>query len=97
MPLPFPEAYEVVKQYLKHMLKDMLEYIENNPSELKNGIPVLQKLGPVRAAEGLKSQLEAFWRGEWPFSMELTEQDPLAWWEQVGCNPHADVLAVSVL
>lgn len=87
------EAYEITKEFLKDMLRNLLISIEKNPDD--NVYPILKEYGAHKAADQLKVQLESFWRKEWPFATECGEDmDPLAWWEKIALSPNADVLAV---
>ncbi|KAM6488823.1 Ribonuclease H-like domain containing protein [Amanita muscaria] len=87
------EAYEIAKEFLKDMLKNLLISIEKNPDD--NVYPVLKEYGAQKAADQLKAQLESFWRKEWPFTTACTEDmDPLAWWEKIAPIPSGDVLAI---
>jgi hypothetical protein len=90
--MPYPRAYEKTKDYLKNMLKQMLVHIEKFPG---TGPELLRTLGPVDAAHELKNQLEAFWRGEYPFivSEEAKGKNPLEWWQHLEHHMHAHVLA----
>jgi hypothetical protein len=60
-----------------------------------NVYPILKEYRAHKAADQLKVQLESFWRKEWPFMTECTEDmDPLAWWEKIAPMPRGDVLAI---
>jgi len=93
-PLPYPHAYERVKDFLKNMLKAMVEHIESNPEDPIHLI--LQELGAAQTVETLRHRLEAFWRNEWPFNNQhVPNGNPLTWWENLQYHNHARVLAVS--
>jgi hypothetical protein len=90
--MPYPCAYKKTKDYLKNMLKQTLVHIEKFPG---TGPELLRMLGPVDAAHKLKNQLEAFWRGEYPFiiSEEAKGKNPLEWWQHLEHHMHARILA----
>ena len=94
--LEHQEACEITKECLKDMLKNILISIENNPTD--NVYPVLKSYGARKVADQLKVQPEAFWRKEWPFTMEMVKDvDPLQWCEGIALIPHGNVLAVRSL
>ena len=49
-----------------------------------------------RLLDGLRTQLEAYWRDEWPFNQPVKDNDPLSWWKTLAEHPYARVLAVHV-
>jgi hypothetical protein len=94
-PIRFPRAYNRVKEFLKDMLKRILERYRTHPNEAMH--PVIKELGAVKTVEGFRTQLQAFWRNEWPFNQPVVKGDPLAWWKNLELHPHARVLAVRFL
>jgi hypothetical protein len=89
-PLPYPSAHKRVKDFLKEMLRPEVERHEIRP------IPALQQLTPAQIVDGLRRQLDAYWRNEWPFDQQVENHDPLAWWESLRYHSHARVLSVRV-
>lgn len=91
--MPYPRAYDRVKEYTKDLLKAMIAYQQQHPES--NVEPLLKSLTPKELSIELKRQLEAFWRGQYPFNRPLTSSmDSLAWWLQFQEHPDARVLAV---
>jgi hypothetical protein len=56
---------------------------------------IFKELSPSQIVEDLHHQLEAFWRGEWPFDTPVKNGNSLAWWESLAMHRHARILAVS--
>lgn len=92
--VPHPAAYKCVKEYLKALLQSLIKSIEKNPADLPD--PVFRQ-SPADLADGLKHQLDAFWHCEYPFSIPVTDENPLAWWESLQKFPQSQVLAVMSL
>ncbi len=91
---PIPRAYRRVKEFLKGQLQAELSV------EASVRHPLLTKLGNAQAAAGLRQQLMAYARGEWPFNQPFDAyydgaQPVLHWWQSLADHPHARVLAVS--
>jgi hypothetical protein len=63
--------------------------------ELAHITTIFKVLTPAEIVNGLRHQVEAFWRSEWPFNEPIKDGNPLAWWESLQNHPHAHVLAVS--
>jgi hypothetical protein len=90
--ISYPHAYSRVKNFLKDMLREILNYRQTHPDDLAD--PALKDLSPAQMVDGLKNQLGAFWHNEWPFNQPVNNGNPLAWWEALRYHPHARVLAV---
>ncbi|SRR5260221_7082981 len=101
MPVPqplttkFPRAYERLCEYLRNMLKPMLERIESSTNPTI-GHPVLRQKGVIASVRDLKCQIELFWNGDYPFCVTDIEKvtDPLGWWRDIGRHEGAKVLSV---
>jgi len=89
----YPHAYNRVKNYLKDMLRAQLARHKSHPGDRIH--PIFKELSPSQTVEDLRHQVEAFWRGEWPFDAPVKNGNSLAWWESLVMHPHARVLAVS--
>ena len=70
------------------MLRPEVERHETHP------ILALKHLTAAQIVDGLRVQLDAFWRNEWPFDQQVENNDALSWWESLRCHTHARVLAV---
>ena len=57
---------------------------------------ILREKSPRETAEAFIHQLEAYFRGEWPFDVDISTSDPLEWWDNLKLHRHASVLAVGV-
>ncbi|KAI0820926.1 ribonuclease H-like domain-containing protein [Irpex lacteus] len=91
--MPYPRAYDRVKEYTKDLLKAMIAYQQQHSES--NVEPLLKSLTLKELSIELKRQLEAFWRGQYPFNRPLTSSmDSLAWWFQFQKHPDARVLAM---
>ena len=87
-------AYERVREYLRNMLKPMLERIQSS-SDPSIGHPVLREKGVSTSVKELKQQIDLFWNGEYPFRAESEKiADPLSWWHDIGRHNGAKVLLV---
>ena len=75
------------------MLRVKLERRLSHPDEPVHAI--FKLLSPAQIVDELRHQLEAFWRGEWPFDQQASVKDgnSLGWWEAFSDHPHAHVLA----
>jgi hypothetical protein len=78
------------------MLQNMLESIASS-DDTTVGHPILHSKGPRDCAVDLKHQIDAFWKGEYPFNVSANENitDPLEWWTRLERHEHGQVLAVS--
>jgi len=75
------------------MLLKALKRHESHPDD--RVAPIFRELNPSQIVEGMKNQLDAYWRGEWPFDQPIEDSDPLAWWKALEKPPHSRVLAVN--
>ncbi|KAG0700235.1 ribonuclease H-like domain-containing protein, partial [Suillus ampliporus] len=91
-PLPYPIAYGRVKIFLKDMLCKKLDRHQMHPEDSFE--PLLKDLSQAQVVDGLRHQLEAFWRNEWPFNEPVKDGNPLGWWEALRHHSQAQVLAV---
>jgi len=87
-PISYPGAYKRVKDFLKDMLRPEVDRHETKQ------IPTLKGLTSAEIVDGLRRQLDTFWRAEWPFDQQVNDHDPLAWWESLRYHTHARILAV---
>ncbi|KAJ6607061.1 ribonuclease H-like domain-containing protein [Mycena sp. CBHHK59/15] len=92
VPVRFPRAYERVKDFLKNMLRAMIDRLQTHPAEPVH--PVIQDLGPAETVKEFRRQLESFWRNEWPFNQAISDGNSLAWWKSLEQHPQARVLAI---
>lgn len=93
--MPYPRSYDRVKEYTKELLKAMIACQQKYPES--NVEPLLKTLTPKELSIELKQQLEAFWKGHYPFNRLLnTGMDSLAWWLQFQEHSDARVLAVKL-
>ena len=64
--LGYPGAFKRLRQYLRDLIRPLLEMIEkSNNSDV--GHPVLQKKGPSTVVRKLSQQINMFWHDEYPF------------------------------
>ena len=95
----FPSAYARVKNFLKTLLRNEIEYRETHPDH--PWPPPLISLQPADIVDELRIQLEAYWRGEWPFTSiedsNTVEVHPLEWWQERSDWHGARVLAVCTI
>jgi hypothetical protein len=91
-PLLHTNAYSSVKNFLKELLHKKLAHHQMHPNDPIE--PLFKELSPSEVVDGLRHQLEAFWRNELPFKEPVKDRDPLGWWEALQKHPHAQVLAV---
>jgi len=91
----YPRAYERLREYLRNILKLMLEQIQSS-TDPNIGHPVLREKGISTLVNDLKHQIELFWNGEYPFHVIDIEKitDPLGWWCDIGRHGGAKVLSV---
>ena len=72
----------------------MLEQVEKNPD---GGHPILRGMSAEGAVNVLKRQLNAFWKGEYPFEVN-DEHDkmtnPPEWWRPLENHKYGQLLAV---
>jgi hypothetical protein len=97
--MPHPRAYHRAKEFLKPMLRTMVERaqarLSTNQQQIEDPISqLLRDIGPTGIVDEFKRQLEAYWRNEWPFNTPLRDGNTLAWWKVLLPHPHARVLAV---
>ena len=95
-PIPHPRAYHRTKEFLKPMLRTMVERAQTQSShQLEDPISLLlQDIGAAGIVDEFKHQLEAYWCNEWPFNTPIPDGNTLAWWNMLLPHPHARVLAV---
>src|SRR5215468_10060533 len=80
--VPFPQAYKKIKDFMKTMLRNIIERMQTHPDEKCN--PLFKELGAVALVDQLRVQLEAFWLGQHPFNMPIRDGlNPLEWWKQL--------------
>jgi len=93
--IKYPRTYERLREYLRNMIKPMLERIESS-TDSTIGHPVLREKGVSTSVRDLKCQIELFWNGEYPFCVVDIEKvtDPLAWWCDIRRHDGAKVLSV---
>ncbi|KAG2744426.1 hypothetical protein P692DRAFT_201775846 [Suillus brevipes Sb2] len=91
-PMPHPRAYHHVKEFLKPMLRTMVEH--DKVDELKDPISLLvHEIGAAGVVDEFRRQLEAYFHNEWPFNAPLQDGNTLVWWNMLLPHPHARVLA----
>jgi hypothetical protein len=73
------------------MLREKLELLPKDTIK-----PPFKDLSCAQVVDDLRRQLEAYWRNEWPFNQQVTDNDPLAWWKSIKLHPYVQVLAVCV-
>lgn len=93
--VPHTKAYTRVKEFLKQMLRDIIDFAAHNLDASNPCHRLVAKLGPSKVVTEFRQQLLAFARQEWPFTDPFPDGDALSWWEALGQHPHARVLAVS--
>ncbi|KAF8153915.1 ribonuclease H-like domain-containing protein [Crassisporium funariophilum] len=93
--MKYRRAYEQLRNYLRDMLKPMLEQIQGS-TDPSVGHPVLREKGVSMSVSDLKHQIELFWNGEYPFRVIDCDKiaDPLDWWREIGRSDVAKVLSV---
>jgi|SRR5882762_1209563 hypothetical protein len=91
--LPYNNAYNRVKDFLKDLLRNILERHVANPDEVKGGI--FEQTTQAQTVTDLRHQLEAYWCNEYPFNGVMVKKgDPLTLWQSFRDHPNAQVLAV---
>ena len=93
----YPNAYERVKKFLKDLLRTIIEQMKKHPEAPLPSLFSNFSLTPAEAAREFKTQIEAYWRGDYPFKHPFTGDDPLRWWNELALNPNSRVLAVCPL
>lgn len=93
-PIPHRRAYDRVKEFLKPILRAMLDRTQRTPDATDAISKCIREVGAAGVVEELKNQLRAFWREEWPFDRPIENGDPYSWWRELQPHPHAHVLAV---
>lgn len=92
--VPHVRAYTRVKEFLKQILRDIIEFAGQNLDASNPCHRLVAQLGPNKVVSEFRQQLLAFARQEWPFTDPTPNGDALSWWESLAQNPHARVLAV---
>jgi hypothetical protein len=93
--VPHAKAYTRVKEFLKQMLRDIIEFAGQKLDASNSCHRLVAQLGPSKVVSEFRQQLLAFARQEWPFMDPVSDGDALSWWESLAQHPHARVLAVS--
>ena len=97
IPTPAPTPLETLKNYLREMLRALLKVIEDSPNDESVGHPLLRTKGAYQSVQDLKSQINGFWKGDYPFRVDKRGDihDPLRYWQGLAMHDSADVLGVS--
>lgn len=95
--LPHPRSYERVKNFLKQMLRDMIDCSEHNPSSEDALSTLLRETSAATVVDEFRNQLELYWCNEWPFNVPIADGHPYQWWVVLKAHPYARVLAVGLL
>ncbi|KAI0643457.1 ribonuclease H-like domain-containing protein [Trametes meyenii] len=90
--MPHPRAYDRMKEFVKKALRDMLERVKTHPDDYHD--PILVNISAKKASQDLKNQLEAYWKGEYPFNEPICPKDPLAYWTEMKHHSSSRILAV---
>ena len=79
------------------MLRALLKVIEDSPNDESVGHPLLHTKGAYQSVQDLKSQINGFWKGDYPFRVDKRGDihDPLRYWQGLAMHDSADVLGVS--
>lgn len=94
--VPHMRAYTRVKEFLKQMLRNIIESAPGPNHDMSSPCHrLVAQLGPTKVVSEFRKQLLAFARQEWPFTDSIRDGDALSWWESLRQHPHARVLAVS--
>jgi hypothetical protein len=97
-PILYPAAFNRAKAFIKTILKNELELLNRDSSEVPLMFSLVQRAKGSKSAivERCKRQLEAYARNQWPFNTGSIGDnvDTLTWWEQLVFNDSTDVLAV---
>ncbi|KAJ6508735.1 hypothetical protein C8R45DRAFT_1208354, partial [Mycena sanguinolenta] len=93
--LAYPHAFFRVKEFLKHLLKALLNQHASHTSECRCH-PILKNQSDVDTVNSLRLQLEAFWLGEPPFHAPVIKDDIMEWWMNLerGNSPRSNVIAM---
>ena len=79
----------------------MLEMLEIagkfQPNDMSMGVPCLRKKGPRDSLQDLRSQLDTYWQGDYPFQVQCSVDNPLEWWRERAKHESADIQGVSIL
>lgn len=96
--IPYPHAFFRVKEFLKALLKAILQQHASHDSNCRCH-PLVKQLSPLEIADALRLQLEAFWLGEPPFHAPILDDDTMEWWINLerGNSPRSNVIAVICL
>jgi hypothetical protein len=77
-PMPHPRAYHHVKEFLKPMLRTMVEHDEVH--ELKDSISLLvHEIGAAGVVNEFRRQLEAYFHNKWPFNAPPFKMETLSY------------------
>ena len=90
-------AYDTLYNFLRELLRRLLKQIEQAPNDTSIGVPCLRKKGPRNSLQDLRSQLDAYWQGDYPFRVQCSVDNPLEWWRERAKHESADILGVSIL
>ncbi len=90
--MPYPNAYERVKKFLKDHLRAINEQMQTHPEASVSSLFRNFNLTPANAAREFKTQVKAYWRGDYPFKHPFKGDDPLEWWNELAFNPNSRVL-----
>ncbi|KAJ7662395.1 ribonuclease H-like domain-containing protein [Mycena rosella] len=93
--ISYSHAFFRVKEFLKRMLRALLQQHANHDSECRCH-PILKTHSDLEIANALRLQLEAFWLGEPPFHAPVINDDTMEWWLNLerGNSPRSNVLAM---
>ncbi|KAJ6602612.1 hypothetical protein DFH09DRAFT_805189, partial [Mycena vulgaris] len=93
--IPYPHAFVRVKEFLKQMLKVLLEQHKSHKDQCRCH-PILKTQTDLEIANALRLQLEAFWLGEPPFHAPVMNGDIMEWWTNLGRgnSPRSNVIAM---
>ncbi|KAJ7504072.1 hypothetical protein B0H11DRAFT_2353102 [Mycena galericulata] len=93
--ISYPHAFLRVKEFLKTVLKALLEQHATHDSKCLCH-PLLKTQSAAAIVDGLRLQLEAFWLGEPPFHAPVLKDDTMEWWMNLerGNSPRSNVLAM---
>ncbi|KAJ7479579.1 ribonuclease H-like domain-containing protein [Mycena latifolia] len=95
--ISYPHAFFRVKEFLKQMLKVLLEQHKSHKCQCRCH-PILKTQTDLEIANALRLQLEAFWLGEPPFHAPVMNGDTMEWWTNLGRgnSPRSNMLGVRI-